>query len=47
MTVTKVYVWKCPEHGEVELFEDLTIAYCPKCGKSMTKVGEYAETSKD
>jgi len=41
--VAKVYVWKCPEHGEVELLEDLEVAYCPKCGAKMEKVGEYEE----
>jgi len=41
----KVYVWKCSEHGEVELFEESTEAYCPKCGKPMIKVGEYDEKS--
>jgi hypothetical protein len=42
----KVSVWKCPEHGEIE-FLDYTepVAYCPKCGKSMEKVGEYDEKS--
>ena len=39
----KVYLWKCETHDEVEMFEDLTEAYCPKCGKLMTKVGEYTE----
>jgi Zn finger protein HypA/HybF involved in hydrogenase expression len=39
----KVYVWRCSEHGEMELLEELTEAFCPKCGKLMTKVGEYEE----
>ena len=39
----KVYVWRCSEHGEMELMEDLIEAFCPKCGRRMEKVGEYEE----
>jgi len=39
----KVYVWKCEVHGEMELLEEIPVAYCPKCGKQMTKIGEYTE----
>ena len=42
----KVSVWKCETHGEFELIDYAEpIAYCPKCGKSMEKVGEYDEKS--
>jgi rRNA maturation endonuclease Nob1 len=39
----KVHVWKCEVDGEFELFEDYPEAYCPKCGRAMTKKGEYTE----
>lgn len=39
----KVYVYKCEVHGEMELQEELTEAFCPKCGKKMIKTGEYEE----
>ena len=41
----KVTVWKCPEHGEIELIDliDESKAFCPQCGKQMTKEGEYRE----
>ena len=39
----KVTVWKCEEHGEVEILEDVKEAHCVKCGKKMEKVGEYEE----
>lgn len=42
-TPVKVYVWKCLVHGETELFEDLTEAYCTKCGKAMERTGSYDE----
>lgn len=38
-----MYVWICPNHGEVEVLEDLTVAYCPKCGAEMSKKSEYDE----
>jgi Zn-finger nucleic acid-binding protein len=41
--VGKVYVWVCEVHGEMELLEDLPVAHCPKCGRVMTKEGEYKE----
>ena len=43
-TKKKVYVWKCSEHGEMELLVDLAVAFCPECGRAMTKVGEYEES---
>jgi len=39
----KITVWNCPEHGEFEVVGDVNIAYCPRCGKSMTRIGEYEE----
>ena len=45
--LTKVSVFKCPTHGEMELLDHTEpLAYCPKCGASMEKVGEYDEKSK-
>jgi len=41
--VVKVVVWNCPEHGEFEVLEELEVAYCPRCGKAMEKIGEYEE----
>ena len=41
--MTKVTVWTCPEHGEMEILEVLEKAFCPKCGKEMKKVGQYEE----
>jgi NADH pyrophosphatase NudC (nudix superfamily) len=42
--MTKVTVWICSEHGEIELLDwKEPLAYCPKCGKEMKKVGEYEE----
>jgi len=43
MSVTKVTVWICSEHGEMEILEALEKAFCPKCGKEMKRVGEYEE----
>ncbi len=43
MMSQKVYIWICPNHGEIEVLENLTQAYCPKCGAVMTKKGEYSE----
>ncbi|MGA2681470.1 MAG: hypothetical protein ABSF44_06685 [Candidatus Bathyarchaeia archaeon] len=42
---TKVVVWKCGEHGETELMDtpDDSKAFCPQCGKQMTREGEYRE----
>lgn len=40
----EVQVWKCSIHGEMELIDHKEpVAYCPYCGKEMTKVGEYSE----
>lgn len=45
MSSKTVYVWKCDEHGEVELFVKQEKAYCPECGKEMKRVDEYVERS--
>jgi rubrerythrin len=43
-TKKKVTVWTCPEHGEYELVDHpAPQAYCPICGKLMTKGGDYEE----
>lgn len=42
--LAKVSVWKCEEHGELELIDySDPIAYCSRCGKEMKKQGEYTE----
>lgn len=41
----KIEVFKCEEHGEVELTDkkEGDKAFCPYCGKEMKKTGEYEE----
>lgn len=41
--MVKVSVFVCPVHGEMELLKDVEKAYCPECGREMTKTGEYEE----
>lgn len=42
--MAKITVWKCSKHGEMELLDHTEpLAYCPNCGESMTRVGEYIE----
>jgi len=46
--MAKITVYKCPEHGEIELIDfKEPLAHCPYCGAVMTKTGEYNEESKD
>lgn len=41
---TKVQVYVCEAHGEQELVDfKEPIAYCPACGRQMTKKAEYDE----
>ena len=41
---TKVQVYVCEVHGEQELVDfKEPVAFCPHCGRVMSKKGEYDE----
>lgn len=33
--MTKVYIWRCKEHGNMEFMQELEKAHCPFCGKEL------------
>lgn len=45
--VKKVSVFKCDEHGEVEILDrqetDGKDAFCPDCGSKMSHIKDYEE----
>lgn len=43
MMPKKITIWECPIHGETEVMEELEEAYCPKCGKKMSRKNGYTE----